>query len=373
MYAGQSTTPHGQSVSSDEIKNEETFVESTLQWIPSRPLSPRVQGEQLEKPVVIPRLDVVGGLKAPLPFLRAYSPVLHAHDIHETEFLAFIDNLTVAQAGSPVFQAMNVAGMGVGYVPHHWFQLAGIGIQVAAGVGTAAVATIRTKKFLAVSNEKFFAPRGLKVSLKKDQDVASMVGYPLSQRLLSSAQIGPNTIIGIRDRRMAVLAPYIATLTTDVPPPTKQRNILDRIAAKQKEKDLYKEACKSQANSNSSNSDSSDSESSSSDSSIANVDSKIAKLDREIQTINRKADSELLLHGTSKSGSIEDRRSKELAKVQRKKDRLERKLVRRTRKTERKTERKARKSATKKQEKDSKLEKKVNKMEYIVVERLHVQ
>lgn len=328
---------------------------------------------------MIPRVDVSTLLKAPLPFLRAYSPVLRAHDINETDFLAFIDNLAVAQAGSPVFQAVNAAGMGLGFVPYHWAQAAGTGIQVAAGVGTAAVAAIRTKKFLAESNEQYFAPRGLKVTLKKDEEVASMVGFPSNQRMLVPVDIGPNPIITMRDRRMAALAPYIAPLTTNVPPPTKQRNILDKIAAKQlekttekKEKGLRKKQQKAQQKQefmerlrgNGYDIQNQhhevyidDGSSSDSDFSTDSAESEITKLDKETHKINRKADAELLKKGSSKAAKIEHERSKDLAKVQREKDKLERKI-----------NKKLEKRQDKGQKRDSKIEKKVVKMDYIVIE-----
>jgi hypothetical protein len=271
--------------------------------------------------------------------------------------------------------------MGIGFVPYHWAQAAGAGIQVAAGVGTAAVAAIRTKKFLGRSNEEYFSPRGLKVSLKKDEEVASIVGFPSNQRLLAPVDIGPNSVISMRDRRMAALGPYIAPLTTDVPPPTTQRNILDKIAAKQvdkttekKEKGLRKKQRKAQQKQesierlreNGYNIHNEhhevyidDGSSSDSDSSTDSAESKIAKLDREIKKINRKADAELLEKGSSKAAKIEHERSKELAKVQREKDKRERKI-----------NKKLGKAQEKGQKRDSKNEKKVIKMEYIVIESL---
>ncbi|KAK9369814.1 hypothetical protein V1509DRAFT_638496 [Lipomyces kononenkoae] len=379
------TVSADQKGSDDDIQQEEQFLQSTLQWIPSPPSSPQTLGVRLKKPVVIPRMDVVGILKAPLPFLRAYSPVLHAHDIHETDFLAFIDNLAVAQAGSPVFQAINAASMAIGFVPHHWCKLAATGMQVAAGVGTAAVAIVRTKKFLETSNEKYFAPRGLKVSIKKDEEVASIVKFPPSQRMLSPVDLGMDGHINMCDRRMDALAPYIAPLTTQVPPPTKQRNILDKIAAKQvertknkKEERMRKKQYKAQAkqqslermrqngyNLQSGNHEIyiNDDSSSDSDSSMSSIDSEMAKLDREIEKINRKADAEILKKGPSKAAKIEYERSKDVAKVQCEKDKLERKL-------EKKLNKKMEKKNNKGREADLKMEKKVHKMEYIVIENL---
>ncbi|GAM33508.1 hypothetical protein TCE0_011f00451 [Talaromyces pinophilus] len=230
-------------VTSEQVHDAEAFVdEETLGWIPS-PKNNRQQTRRLEKPVVIPRIGVTSRLKAPLRFLRAYSPILATHDIHEKDFLAFIDNLCVAQAGSPVFTAMDAAGQGVGFVPWHWAALTGAGIQVAAGVGSSAVAIIRTKRFLATANEQYFAPRGLKVSLKKDDDLVNCLfadpgsaqASEYRKRLLAPVDM-ENGQIELRQRKMAVLRPHIAPLTEHVLPPEKQGNILDKIAARGLEK-----------------------------------------------------------------------------------------------------------------------------------------
>jgi hypothetical protein len=54
--------------------------------------------------------------------------------------------------------------------------------------------------------------------------------------------INPGTeTITIRQRRMQVLAPYIAEITTDVPPPAPQFKVLDRISAKQVANKLSKQ------------------------------------------------------------------------------------------------------------------------------------
>jgi hypothetical protein len=102
--------------SSDTLSQpDEISLDQTLRWIPEPPptyyasTTPRLQ-----KPVAIPRMDIAGALAIRLPFLRAYSPALRAHDIHETDFLAFVDNLTIAQAPSPPFQVLDIAGKGIG-------------------------------------------------------------------------------------------------------------------------------------------------------------------------------------------------------------------------------------------------------------------
>lgn len=53
---------------------------------------------------------------------------------------------------------------------------AGAGMNVAAGVGTATVSYGRTRYFLEKVNREYFAPRGLRVSLYKYQQLVEKLG-----------------------------------------------------------------------------------------------------------------------------------------------------------------------------------------------------
>jgi hypothetical protein len=53
---------------------------------------------------------------------------------------------------------------------------AGAGMNVAAGVGTAAVSYGRTRYFLEKVNREYFAPRGLRVSVCKYQQLVEKLG-----------------------------------------------------------------------------------------------------------------------------------------------------------------------------------------------------
>ena len=61
-------------------------------------------------------MDISGRLAIPLPFMRAYSPVLRPYGVNEGEFVAFIDSLAIAQAAPPPLQVLDVAGRAVGFV-----------------------------------------------------------------------------------------------------------------------------------------------------------------------------------------------------------------------------------------------------------------
>ena len=134
-----------------------------------------------QRPVAIPRVAINGLLSAPLPFLRAYSPVLQLHEVDELEFVAFIDNLTVVQQAPAPLQALNLAGTAISFVPWHWTLAAGLAMNGAAIAGSVAITKARTKRYLEKVNREYFAPRGLKVSLCKDEALATLIGYPQTQ------------------------------------------------------------------------------------------------------------------------------------------------------------------------------------------------
>jgi hypothetical protein len=115
-------------------------------------------------------------LKAQLPFLRAYSPSLADHGITPRDFVAFIDNLALAQAPPQALRALNLVGTGFRFVPLHTVQLAGAGLAVAVGVGTAIVTRTRTQKFMEIVNQQFFGPRGLRASILNNAELVLKLG-----------------------------------------------------------------------------------------------------------------------------------------------------------------------------------------------------
>lgn len=280
---------------------------------------------------------------------------------------------------------MDIAGQVVGAVPYHWAAFAGAGIQVAAGVGSGAVSAVRTKRFLAQVNERYFAPRGLKASIKKDEDLANILfadprseAARQSQRNLLASVDMQAGYMELRHRRMAVLGPYIAPLTEKVLPPETQGNFLDKLSAKSLQKQSKKEEkrfAKRQAKAEkqqlkmerlgrldsrvkddnygasydphqikqprtSGSSDSSDSD-------LDSMESEMDKLDRKVQKINLD------------SGMSDKKRSERLAKVEEDRHKLEKKYLKKAGKVDRKAGRES--------EKD---DQKVKKMEYIVVENI---
>ncbi|KAF2731862.1 hypothetical protein EJ04DRAFT_554411 [Polyplosphaeria fusca] len=220
---------------------ESKLIQAATQWIPrDTPQYATPERKALSKPVVVPRVGINSILSFPLPFLRAYSPALRSSGVHEQEFIAFVDNLTVVQTQPAPLQALGFVGTGIGFVPWHWAALAGMGIEAAATTASIAITTARTKRYLETVNREYFAPKGLKVSVYKDGALAEMLGFPESwpDLALVDADLSHSSI---RDRRMRALEPFIASLSLDVPPPAPQVKMIDKIAAKQVARKLSKQ------------------------------------------------------------------------------------------------------------------------------------
>ncbi|USP74653.1 hypothetical protein yc1106_01927 [Curvularia clavata] len=277
-------------------------------WMSSPPAIDNACAPRLEKPVVIPRMDISGRLSAPLPFMRAYSPELRPHGINEGDFVGFIDNLAVAQAPPAPLQILNVAGTAVGFVPHHWATFAGAGMNVAAGVGTAAVSYGRTRYFLEKANREYFAPRRLYVSICKYQELVEKLPISSHAAVLCEKDLEAG-INSIRERCMSALQPYIASLSFDVPHPSGEHNILDRIAVKGIERKRRKQERKSREDGYSSDSSSSSSSGSSSDETKAK-----RKAARRVRKIESKAKKDTRKHPT-RAAEIEEDRAQKLDKV----------------------------------------------------------
>ncbi|KAK1635580.1 hypothetical protein BDP81DRAFT_322000, partial [Colletotrichum phormii] len=276
-----------------------------------------------KKPVVIPRVDFARPLKVPLPFMRAYSQGLRAHEIYEEDFVAFLDNLTVAQGPPAPLTMLNTAGSIVGLVPNHWAQLAGGIANVTAGLGTAATRIIRTKVFLDKANRDYFEPRGLKASICKSKSLAAKLGCGEQLPELS-----------LQDRRMRTLEPYIAPLTFEVPPPSKERNLVDRMTEKQIERAVKKkdkQTEKKRGKVRESNQDQPRDESkyveyldgSLNDKKVLKMEKRYNKRQRKMEKVERKAAEKLEGTGPLESKEIKRKKEKKIRKAEKKCQRLD--------------------------------------------------
>ncbi|UKZ57913.1 hypothetical protein TrVGV298_011774 [Trichoderma virens] len=338
------------SPSTDE--EEALFLEQVTGWIPRAPPAREVRMFRLDKPVVIPRIDIARPFQTQFPFMRAYSPNLYRHDISIEAFVAFIDNLAVAEAPPAPLQALNVAGQAIGYVPHHWAQAASFGIGMAAGVGTAAVTRIRTQRFLEAVNRDYFGPRGLKVSICKGHELAPRIGV---------GQILPE----IPDRQMQSISANIAPLSFNVPPPSEQRNIIDRLSAKQVESQMKKSEKKNrkkllelrEKDAKMSRRSPAPMGYAGSDSSDSSWEDEQQELDDKIRKIHRKADEKLVDASPRQASKIEEKREKEIRKIEREQRKLDKEV-----------EKKMSKALRKQDKKLSEDGRKAGRMEFIVVE-----
>jgi hypothetical protein len=62
----------------------------------------------------------------------------------------------------------------------------------------------------------------------------------MSSLLTVDSRVDLDNFVSLRDRRMMKLAPYIAPLTLNVPPPSQERNFIDNLAEKQLQKQSTK-------------------------------------------------------------------------------------------------------------------------------------
>jgi hypothetical protein len=118
---------------------------------------------------------------------------------------------------------------------------------------------------------------------------------------------------------MTALQPYIASLTLSVPPPSGERNVLDKLAAKGIERKRQKQVKKQRNKADNNGYNSSDSSRSSSSSSDSDSDNDKAqrKVARRVRKINRKAKKDLRKHPAN-AVEIEEDRAKRVHQIENK-------------------------------------------------------
>lgn len=201
---------------------------------PSPFINPSSHRHSFIKPIAIPQTTPSTLISGPTSFLRAYPPILTHYSITPSQFLAFLDSLNVAQAPSPPVQAVQLVGTGIGFVPHHWAQLASMGIGATAGVGGAAVSATRVKLFLKEANEGFFAEKGLRVRIVGDEELCgSVLGRSGSGTILGDVDV-QRGVVTVVERRFAVLSGSVAELVIKgLPAMAAPGNVVDKLSGKQ--------------------------------------------------------------------------------------------------------------------------------------------
>ncbi|KIW16905.1 hypothetical protein PV08_04095 [Exophiala spinifera] len=225
-------------------------ISKALAWVPQPPPpSQRHHYPALPRPVCIPQIQPDNFITGPMPFYRAYSPYLQHHSVQVGDFMHFLDSITIALAPAPPFQAAQLVSNGVGMVPHHWAQATSAAVGLVAGIGSAAVSAGRSAAFLKKVNATYFEPRGLKASIKKDKDLAVVLGgsagnHPLSDTRTTTTAAAVSSVtagaVTLSERRLLALQGQIAPLSFDVPPRAQQQNIMDKLAAKGVDKKILK-------------------------------------------------------------------------------------------------------------------------------------
>ncbi|KAJ0374631.1 hypothetical protein COL26b_007098 [Colletotrichum chrysophilum] len=153
---------------------------------------------------------------------------------------------------------------------------------------------------------------------------------------------------------MSALQPYVAPLTFDVPPPTKDRNIIDRLTEKQIQRRVKKKEKKKGKRARKMRRKQSRQERRQSERN-GTSDSDMEHLNRKAEIVCSKADEKL--EGAS---------HKEAKDIQKKRDEKLRKIEEKMEKTAKKREKRAKKRG----KHHAKDHKKANKMEFIVIESL---
>ena len=132
----------------------------------------------------------------------------------------------------------------------------------------------------------------------------------------------------IQERRLQALAPCMSPLILDVPPPAPPSSVLDKISARQIQATIAKNRKKAgkerrelikASSSSSSSSDSSDNENSTR---IDKLERELYELELELQEINMKAQKKTLNEGQRKARKVEEDRCKDIARVEKKKEKL---------------------------------------------------
>jgi hypothetical protein len=155
--------------------------------------------------------------------------------------------------------------------------------------------------------------------------------------------------MSLRDRYMQALMPYVAPLSFDVPPPTEQRSLIDKMSAKQIERRVQKNKKKEEQEAG-----------------------KTRHKHENISTMHAASDAHRGRYDSdsssdSSSDSKEDRKRK---KKLRKAERREEKSERRETKSERRHDEKISKAKKKQEKKVDKENEKAARIEFLVVEEM---
>lgn len=211
------------------IVTDEDFVNKGLGFIEDmQPPPPYSEYEPLSSPIVIPQLSNQFGS----PFSRAYAPILESRGIEKHDFLEFIDGINIVSTPNIIFLTMLLAAEVLDATNVDVLEMAACGLAVAAVVGTIVVCKRRCKMYLKKSNKYLFNPRGLQVKILSSKELAPLLGVESRMHLLCPFDDDQKDLT-IHERRMYGIKDKVYPLDFNVPPPSKAKNLLAKVAAYQ--------------------------------------------------------------------------------------------------------------------------------------------
>ena len=146
------------------------------------------------------------------------------------DFTAFLDGLALAQAPNSALQSLKMFGIGVNPLPISFIGLAGKGISALATSGLGHSVS-RARLCLERAKKEYFQPKGLHLSIVKDNDLNPRVQVPAHASRL--APLTKNTLTeNTCRRRLEGVQAYVAPLRYDVPEQDKQIQGVHKLARK---------------------------------------------------------------------------------------------------------------------------------------------
>lgn len=190
------------------------------------PPPPDAELPPLPKPVLVPRVDPHPNL----PFSRAWAPELERHSISKEDFVSFIDALNIMITPHQGIYVVQVAALGVGFIPWDGADGVSAALEAIAILATIIHAHKRTKKYLQRMNDTYFHPRKLHVKLTTTKKMMKLLSLDKKDPLL--APLTEETLdLTAQERCLQHLSQWICELTLkDLPPFTRQTTMLARIA-----------------------------------------------------------------------------------------------------------------------------------------------
>jgi hypothetical protein len=165
-------------------------------------------------------------------FVRAWAPSLSSHAITQPDFLAFLDGLNLVCAPHAAIRLLELAALGIGFVPLDWANGLSSGLNGLAQLTAAGVAHARRRRYLARLNEAYFRPRGLHARVVGTRAMRRVLGIDKKEPLILPLD-EESADFSVQERCLRQLENWAAELEVrDLPPPDLGRATwLTKVAA----------------------------------------------------------------------------------------------------------------------------------------------